>query len=111
MDNPFQILEDRLNSIESLLLELARKERNQKGVNEETDTIFTISQTAEFLGLKVPTIYSKVSRGDIPVMKRGNRLYFSRRELILYLQSGKKKSTSEIFSEADTYVRNHKLTK
>lgn len=111
MENPFQIIYDRLDSIESLLIEIARKDRNEKGNNGETDTIFNVPQAAEFLGLTVPTIYSKVSRGDIPAMKKGNRLYFSRQELITHLRSGKKKSTSEILSEAETYVSTHKSFK
>jgi len=67
-----------------------------------------IREAAEFLDLTVPTIYSKVSNGELPFMKRTKRLYFSRRELIDYLKVGRKKSHSETEAEADQFLSNHK---
>jgi len=62
--------------------------------------LLTIKQAAEFLNLSVPTVYSKVSRGELPVMKRSKRLYFSKAELLDYIKGGRKKTNSEIESEA-----------
>jgi len=55
-------------------------------------------------GLTVPTIYSKVSKGELPVMKRSKRLYFSSTELMKYLKRGRKKSNAEIEQEAKAYL-------
>lgn len=63
-----------------------------------------VHEAALFLKLKVPTIYSKVSKGEIPSMKRGNRLYFSRKDLTLYLQEGRTKSEAEIDELASKYI-------
>ena len=63
-----------------------------------------VNQAAEFLKLKVPTIYSKVSRGEIPCMKRSCRLYFSRKDLIAYLKEGRRMTNSEIDALADSYM-------
>jgi len=49
-------------------------------------------QAAEFLSLSVPTLYTKVSRKEIPVNKRGKRLYFSMVELSEWVRSGRKKT-------------------
>jgi len=58
---------------------------------QETDQLLTVKETAKFLKLSVPTIYSKVSKGELPFMKRSKRLYFSKMELLEYLRGGKTK--------------------
>ena len=72
------------------------------------EEFLTVEQAAEFLNLVVPTIYSKVSKGELPVMKRGKRLYFSSTELMAYLKEGRKKSNAEIDAEAEAYFSNTK---
>jgi len=71
---------------------------------QQVDQLLNIKDAAKFLNLKVPTIYSKVSKGELPVMKRSNRLYFSKNELMQYLREGRKKSNSEIEAEANNYL-------
>ena len=65
-----------------------------------------VQAAADFLSLTVPTIYSKVSKGELPSMKRGNRLYFSRKDLIAYLQEGRRLTNTEINALADDYISN-----
>ena len=72
------------------------------------EQLLTIQEAADFLSLTVPTMYSKVSKGELPVMKRSKRLYFSRTELLEYLKDGRKKSNSEIEQEAESYLLNTK---
>ena len=71
---------------------------------EEPERLFTVEEAAEFLKLTVPTIYSKVSKGELPVMKRSKRLYFSSTELMEYLKRGRRKSNAEIEQEAAAYL-------
>lgn len=75
---------------------------------EQPEQLLTVQETAQFLNLKVPTIYSKVSKGELPVMKRSKRLYFSSTELMEYLKEGRKKSNTEIEREAEAYLSNYK---
>lgn len=75
---------------------------------KQPDQFLTIQQAAELLCLTVPTLYSKVSKNELPVMKRGKRLYFSRTELLEYLKEGRKKSNAEIEAEANSYLSNKK---
>ena len=72
------------------------------------EQLLTIQEAAEFLSLAVPTMYSKVSKGELPVMKRSKRLYFSRIELLEYLKDGRKKSNAEVEQEAKAYLLNNK---
>jgi excisionase family DNA binding protein len=74
----------------------------------QPDDLLTIQQAAEFLRLSVPTVYAQVSRGELPVMKRNKRLYFSRTELMDYLKDGRKKTVAEFEAESEAYLSNRK---
>ena len=104
MDNPFEQLDKRLFCIEALLLDIKSQLQNPVSTPDENDEILTVEKTAKFLSLTVPTIYSKVSRGELPVMKRGHRLYFSQQDLLNYLKLGRIKTNDEISDETDEYL-------
>lgn len=97
-------LSNEVGEIKRLLLK-----RNEENQSNSEDQLLTVQETAKFMSLAVPTIYSMVSRGELPVMKRSKRLYFSRVELLEYLKKGKKKLVSEI--EADTLLKKKKGNK
>jgi len=93
-------LNQRLENIERLLTQ-----KNEQQQTEPAEQLLTIQEAAEFLNLTVPTLYSKVSKGELPVMKRSKRLYFSSIELMQYLKQGRKKSNSDIEAEANEYLK------
>jgi excisionase family DNA binding protein len=93
-------LNQRLENIERLLTQ-----KNEQHQSEPAEQLLTIQEAAEFLSLTVPTMYSKVSKGELPVMKRSKRLYFSSVELLHYLKQGRKKSNSDIEAEAKEYIK------
>lgn len=72
------------------------------------EALLTIQQASEFLNLSVPTIYSKVSKGDLPVMKQGKKLYFSSIELMQFIKDGRKKTNAEIEAQAVDYLNKNK---
>ena len=82
--------------------------QESKAPTNQPEQLLTIQEAAELLSLTVPTMYSKVSKGELPVMKRSKRLYFSRTELLEYLKEGRKKSNAEIEQEAKAYLLNNK---
>lgn len=92
----------KLDKIERLLL--AKTENS----NEKPDQLLTIDKAAELLSLSVPTIYGLVSRKEIPVSKKGKRLYFSRQELLDWVKSGRNKTAAEIAAEADICLSKRK---
>lgn len=73
--------------LEALITRIVSKAIQQQ---PEKEDLLTVRDAADLLGLQVPTIYSKVCRGELPGMRLGKRVYFSRRELMDYLQAGKK---------------------
>ncbi|WP_282135743.1 helix-turn-helix domain-containing protein [Seonamhaeicola maritimus] len=82
--------------------------KNEQTPAEQPEQLLTVQGAAVFLNLTVSTIYSKVNKGDLPVMKRGKRLYFSKVELLDYVKKGRKKSNSEIEELAESYLFNKK---
>jgi excisionase family DNA binding protein len=72
-------------------------------ISEQSEQLLTIQEAAKFLNLSVPTVYSKVSKGELPVMKRSKRLYFSSIDLMNYIKEGRKKTNAEIDAVADEY--------
>ncbi|MCX6285553.1 MAG: helix-turn-helix domain-containing protein [Bacteroidetes bacterium] len=93
-------LHDKLDNIERLLLSKSNDPQ------PEPDQLLTIKQAAEILALTVPTVYGLVHRAEIPVCKRGKRLYFPKKELMEWILAGRKKTLSEIEIEANTYLNN-----
>jgi excisionase family DNA binding protein len=73
-----------------------------------TDELLTIRQAADLLKLSVATIYGLVSRAQLPVNKRGKRLYFTKHELTEWVRAGRKKTIAEIQEEAKTFSHNQK---
>ena len=86
-------------NLEKLLLEISGMKKT-----ESFSQLDTVDQAAEFLNLAKSTVYSMVSRGELPYMKRSKRLYFSREDLIAYIRDGRKKTNEEIKNDASKYV-------
>jgi excisionase family DNA binding protein len=77
---------------------------NQLSEQPQTDQMLTIQEAGQLISLSVPTIYGLVSRSEIPVSKKGKRLYFSKLELIDWIKSGRKRTQAEAAGEANNYV-------
>ena len=81
------ILIKQVNELKRLLIE------SQEQVNNAPDDqLLGVQDAAKFLNLSTPTIYSKVSKGELPFMKRSKRLYFSKIELMEYIKNGRSNS-------------------
>ncbi len=94
-------LHQKLDSIQDLLLE------SRQAVPQAIE-LMTISQAAEFLKLSVQTLYGKVCHREIPVSKKGKRLYFYKSELEEWIKSGKKKTMNEIREQLPSLVGTRK---
>lgn len=76
---------------------------------DQPEQLLIIDEVATLLHLTKPTVYSKVSKNEIPgVCKQGKRLYFDRQTIIDWIKQGRKKSNAEIEQEAEAYLLNNK---
>jgi excisionase family DNA binding protein len=102
MNNPFAELEARLDNIEALLINIKNEPKPQASQPEAE--VLTVPEAAKFLRLSVQTVYTLISKGTLPVMKRSKRCYFSKSDLLEYLKQGRKNTLAEIESSAVQYL-------
>lgn len=95
-------LSNEISQLKQLLL------RKQEPETPQQEKFITIEEASEFLHLSKATLYTKVSKGEIPVMKRSKRLYFSTTDLEKYIKSGRVKTNKEIDEDAQNYINNKK---
>lgn len=109
MNNPFEVIEARLSNIETLLLDIKHKPKEQNN-QEETDIWFDINELCLYHPDKPSkhTVYGWVYAGSIPVRKGGKKLRFLKSEIDTWLKQGRKRTFEETAKEADQYVRNKK---
>lgn len=102
--NILKRIEDRLDKIEEILLERIQ--------NELTDIEFIDAiEACEILKISLPTLYSKVSLREVPFYKKGNRLHFSKAELLKWIQEGKKNSLADINEKGKDFIKNMEKNK
>lgn len=105
MEYKFEDLPRVIGEIHQMLMEL--KELAivpQQREPVELDEIWGIEEAAAFLRKKVPTLYRMTSKREVPFSKQGNRLYFSKQDLIQHVKDSKKKTQLEIAQEAKQYL-------
>jgi excisionase family DNA binding protein len=104
MENPFEIIIQRLESIERLLIEMKTGSRIENAPIWKGNELMNVQQVAEYLSLAVQTIYSLVHKMEIPNFKRGKRLYFKRTEIDDWIGQSRRKTMAEIEQEASNYL-------
>ncbi len=100
------MLTKEISEIKSLLLN-----RQATPFGDQQEKLLSVQDAARFLNLSVATIYGKVSKGELPVMKQGNRLYFTDSELMAYLKDGRKITYTEAEGFANQYLSTKKSKK
>jgi len=102
--NPFETIETRLSTIEDLILEVKNQTKLPNPTNDQ-DEFLTIPQAAKLLHLSVPTMYGKTHRNELPFMKRGKRVLFSKKQLIEYMEQGRKLTNEELKEKAHEFLK------
>lgn len=95
-------------AIELILEKLAEIElilACKKQEDEKYGEIMEIDDAASFLKFTKSTVYTKVSRGELPAYKSGKRLIFNKAELLEHMQLHKKMSSYQLKKEADLRIR------
>lgn len=82
MENPFEMILERLTAIENLLKTIMKTVKVDE--REKNTEILNIDQASEYLSLSKTTIYGKIATRVIPHFKKDKRLYFTKSELDIY---------------------------
>ena len=94
MENPFLNLKAKLDALASDVRAL-KSRTNEKPADE----IGGLDMAVEITGLARRTLYKKTHRREIPHRRVGGRLYFSRVELLRWIEAGRRPMASEIAVE------------
>ncbi|MBS3916057.1 MAG: helix-turn-helix domain-containing protein [Bacteroidetes bacterium] len=95
MNDLIVISKDELGKmIRASLKEVLSEEKGTQ--HRPNDEFLDLQEAAEFLKLKVTTIYGYTSQSQIPFIKRGKKLYFEKSKLEAWLKEGKQESIAEI---------------
>lgn len=99
MENPFELINERLQKIEDLLQQLLQQE---PPVVEEnfSNQLMSVEEVAKYIGLSKPTIYTMKSNKDIPFIKTGKKLLFRRKDIDEWLNKHRYRTKDEIYEEA-----------
>jgi len=101
MENPFELILEKLNTIENTLM---TTKKIDPILSTPVNEIFNIDQTATYLGLSKPTLYHMTSTRLIPHYKVSKKIYFKRNEIDLWISKHKIKTNVEIEQEANEYL-------
>ena len=99
MENPYEILEERLNGIEYILSQILTKIGE---LDKPDNELFgNIDECSEWIKKSKSTIYKLISKRAIPHIKNGKQVLFRKDDIISWLNSGKKYPINELEDEVD----------
>ena len=84
MNNPFEIIEQRLSNIENLLLDI-----KHKPIEEDKAENLTVKEASELLKVSEQSIHNYIKRGFLPAQKVGRILLIKRIDVEQSLQEVK----------------------
>ena len=98
MENPFEMIIERLDRIEQLLLE----DRKAKIAEPEkvNDGWKNTEQIAEYLNLSKSTVYKLTHKVEMSFFKVRKRLYFKKEDVDKWIETSRKRTMKEIKAEA-----------
>lgn len=101
MQNPFEVIEERLNNIENLLTAIKRSPEKEISVSKNRN----LREAAEYCGnMPIPTFRKHLNVGHISGSKPGKSWIFSQKDLDDFLGKFRRKTKEEIESEAEDYI-------
>jgi predicted DNA-binding transcriptional regulator AlpA len=80
MQNPFEVLEARLNNIESILIEL--KHPSPQSIIQPQKDLMTRKEVCALLSINFSTLWKHTKSGKLKSFGIGNRVFYSREQVL-----------------------------
>ena len=100
MENPFELILERLDRIEKAITAL-----NYISYIPDSNQIMNIAEVAAYIKVAKATIYGMTHRNTIPHYKNGKKLFFKKSEIDEWIFSKRIKTNLDIENEAMGYIR------
>lgn len=107
MENPFEVIIERLDRIENALNQILNSDKNDNVPIK--DHLMNVQEVADYLSLSIATIYGKCHFNEIPRIKKGKRLYFLKSDIDSWLAESKQKTNDDIQKMALDYINKNPL--
>lgn len=104
MENPFEIINERLERIEKMLYLIQEQTTIGSTNNKATDEIMNIKQLTSYLGITKSYIYKLTAKHQIPFYKRGKILYFDRDEINAWIKEYRIATVDELERQATNHI-------
>ncbi|MCF8405843.1 MAG: helix-turn-helix domain-containing protein [Bacteroidales bacterium] len=105
MQNPFEIIDERLSNIEILLNAIKNSPEKETPSTKNRN----LKQAAEYCGnMPIPTFRKHLNAGHIAGSKPGKSWIFSQKDLDDFLEKFRRKTRQEIEAEAEDYIYKRK---
>jgi predicted DNA-binding transcriptional regulator AlpA len=96
MENPFNLLEQRLSHIEKILLNIEqvyskpKKNIYEDYIGNSPNDLLSVAEVASLIHVKETTIYSYNTKGSIPIFSSETPIIYKRDEIFEWLANNKK---------------------
>ena len=104
MENPFEIILEKLNSIEGQLKELKEQQKQ-----EYKDELMNITELGRYINYQKTSIYGLVQKRKIPFIKASGKLHFRKNDIDQWLNNGRRMSKTEINNLGDEHLLRNPL--
>lgn len=103
MENPFEIINQRLARIETLLQNLSSNIGNKNSIGTYPE-ILDVKELAKYLNVSSSYIYKMTSSNQIPHSKKGKRLYFDKEKVTNWVLENTIMTQEEMQEVATNYL-------
>jgi excisionase family DNA binding protein len=110
MENPFEIINQRLDRIETLLNKLYSN-GGGNGIKNSCPELMDVSQVSDYFNFSKSYIYKMTSTHNIPHSKRGKRLFFDKEKVTNWALENEIWTQEDIQSQANEYLIKKRMKK
>ena len=104
MENPFEIIIEKLDNIETLLQQIFNTRNGSEIPLSNTNEILNLEQLAKYVNQSKSAMYKQTSNRTIPFYKNGKRVYFKKSEIDAWLTKTKINTADEIEEKELNYI-------
>lgn len=104
MENPFEIILEKLSNIETLLKVISQTDKNNIAIVPAYAEVLNLKEAAKYLNLSTSHLYKLTATRDIPHYKTAKKIYFKRLELDEWLTRNRVLTNAEIEEQANNYI-------
>ena len=108
MENPFEIIVEKLNAIENRIASIENKLFTSNDTSKTVFEIMSLNQLCKYYDFTKSYIYKQTSNREIPFYKNGKRLYFKKDEIDNQILDNRVKTIKDLDQEANTYLMRKK---